>query len=202
MAASLIGASIMFVQLKRAINFMWGIDAQPGEGIVVIIQTQLLSLAIVVGAGLLLLASMAFSTASGIITQFFNFLPPQFSAALPRVHAGLTWLIFTLAFAVLFKLLPDAIISWKDVWLGAAVTSALFTLGETFIGWYLGRIDLGVAFGAASSIILILIWIYYTMQIILFGAKFTQVYANKYGSQVRPSSRAELVIQKRINNHL
>lgn len=199
---SLIGASIMFVQLKRALNLMWGIEPQRGKNLIVTIQTQLLSVVLVVGAGLLLLVSMAFSTFLGVITQFVDFLPPNAGAILPEINFGLIWVVFTFVFAILFKLLPDAKIAWKDVWLGAAVTSILFTLGEFLIGFYLGRINLGVAFGTASSIILILVWVYYSMQIILFGAKFTHVYANKYGSGIEASSIAELVVSQPINDLL
>jgi membrane protein len=138
----------------------------------------------------------------GVITQFVDFLPPNAEAILPEINFGLIWVVFTFVFAILFKLLPDAKIAWKDVWLGAAVTSILFTLGEFLIGYYLGRINLGFAFGTASSIILILVWIYYSMQIILFGAKFTHVYANKYGSGIEASSIAELVVSQPINDLL
>ena len=104
-------------------------------------------------------------------------------------------MIFLLLFAVTFKTLPEAKIGWRDVWLGAGVTALIFTICEFIIGFYLARVNPGGAFGAASSVIVILLWVYYSMQIILIGAKFTQVYANRFGSQVFPSPKAVRVIR-------
>ena len=119
---------------------------------------------------------------------------------LPSVNYGLIFIFFAIFFALLFKTLPDAHIMWKDVFLGALVTAFLFSLGEYLIGYYLSRANLGNAFGAASSFILVLVWVYYSMQIILIGAKFTQVYANKYGAQIRPSKRTNLFIRRLLDH--
>jgi membrane protein len=197
----LVGASILFVQLKRAINFLWGVAPQPGKGLIITIQSHFLSFIMVFVIGLLVLIAMGLTTALVFLDELLNAILPSLETPLPRGDFSLIFLIFSLLFAITFKVLPDARIAWKDALLGAAVTSLFFTIGEILIGFYLGRANLGSAYGAASSVILILIWVYYTMQIVLIGAKFTQVYANKYGSKVLPSNRTHLYVRQRIENH-
>jgi membrane protein len=195
----MVGASLLFVQLKRAINFLWGIAPQPGQRLIITIRSHLLSFAMVLVMGLLLVAAMGLGTLLIFLGHMINILPEAIQELLPSINIGLIFVIFALFFAVLFKILPDAHITWGDVFLGAVVTALLFTIGEYLIGFYLSRANLGNAFGAASSFILILVWVNYSMQIILIGAKFTQVYANKYGSRVRPHKRANLVIQRLLD---
>jgi len=190
----LIGASFMFYHLKRAINFLWGIAPQPGQGLFVMIQGHFLSFLMVLAIILLMLAFMFISTALVPLNQRLDFLPAAVRDALPPADFGLTFVGFTVLFALIYKTLPDAETSWRDVMLGALVTSLLFTIGEFLIGMYLGSVKLLGASGAASSVILLLTWVYYSMQIILFGAKFTQVYANCYGAYIRPSKKAALVV--------
>ena len=96
--------------------------------------------------------------------------------------------VITVLFAMMFKFLPDARIDWNDVWIGAALTSSLFTIGKSLIGLYLGKADIGSAFGAAGSFVIVLVWVYYSSQILLFGAEFTAVYADRYGSRIVPST--------------
>jgi membrane protein len=194
---TVVTASILFVQLKRAINFMWGIVPHPGKRLHITLRTHFLSFIMVLVTGVLLLTAMVVSTALVSFNQRLHLLYPAIDAVLPDGDFGLIFIGFTLLFALIFKTLPDAHIAWKDVWLGAVVTGVLFTLGEYLIGYYLGRINLGV-YGAVGSIFLILLWVYYTMQIILFGAKFTQVYANRHGSRLKPSVRAGLVVYPKI----
>lgn len=193
-----ISASILFVQLKRAINFLWGIVPQPGKGLIIIIKTHFLSLVMVLIIGLLLIAAMVLGTLLVYMDQIVTIIP-AFQDVVPQVNFGLMVLAFSLFFALIYKTLPDAEIDWEDVWLGAAVTSVFFTLGEFLIGFYLSRTNLGSAYGAASSFFVVLAWVYFSMQIILFGAKFTQVYADRHGSKVRPDKRTDLIIRKRLN---
>ncbi|MBN1146536.1 MAG: YihY/virulence factor BrkB family protein [Anaerolineales bacterium] len=200
LAIMLIGASILFVQLKRAINFLWGIVPQQGKGLIITLQTHFLSFVMVLVIGLLVLAAMALGTILVFFNELVNAVLPDLGAPLPRGDFILMFLVFTLLFAIIFKVLPDARIVWQDALLGAAATSLLFTIGEFLIGYYLGRANLGNAYGTAGSIVLILIWVYYSMQIVLFGAKLTQVYADKYGSKVLPSNRTELFVRQRINS--
>jgi membrane protein len=197
----LLGASILFFQLKRAINFLWGVAPQPGKGLIITLQSHFLSFLMVFVIGLLVLVAMALTTILVFFDELIGAFLPELESPLPSGDFGLIFLVFSLLFAITFKVLPDARIAWKDTLLGAAVTSLLFTIGEILIGFYLGLADLGSAYGAASSVILILIWVYYTMQIVLIGAKFTQVYANKYGSKVLPSNRTHLFVRRRIENH-
>lgn len=196
LAVMIVGASILFVQLKRAINFLWGIAPQPGQGLIITIRSHLLSFVMVLAMGLLLVAAMGLGTILITLGHLVDVLPEAIQELLPSVNIGLIFVIFAVFFAVLFKTLPDAHIAWSDVFLGALVTAFLFTVGEYLIGFYLSRADLGDAFGAASSFILLLVWVYYSMQIILIGAKFTQVYSNKLGSHVRPDKRANLVVRR------
>lgn len=199
--ALVVGASILFVQLKRAINMLWGITLQPGAGIWVTLKTHFLSFVMVLLMGVLLILAMAVGAAMIFIQQHIQYLPPKLDQYMTHFNFGLLFLFFTFFFAIIFKTLPEAKVAWKDVWLGSMVTSLLLTLGEFLIGNYLGRINFGGALGAASSTILVLIWIYLTMQIILIGAKFTQVYANKHGSQIQPNDKADLIIWGLNNNH-
>lgn len=200
LAITAVGASILFVQLKRAINALWGIVPQPGKGLIITLKTHFLSFIMVLLIGLLLVAAMALGTLLVFLDQLVDIIP-AFQDELPQVNFGMMVLTFTLLFALIFKTLPDAEIAWNDIWLGAAVTSILFAIGEFLIGYYLSRANLGSAYGAASSLLVVLVWVYYSMQIILFGAKFTQVYADRYGSQVRPDKRTDLITSLRSNNH-
>lgn len=198
LALTLIGASIIFVQLKRAINLLWGLAPQPGQGLFIVMRTHFFSFILVLMIASLLLISMFISGLFTYLEEHLHFLPIGVIAT--SSLANLLWIftIFALLFAIILKTLPDAYISWKDAWIGAGVTSSLFILGEYLIGYYLSRVKFSGFYGAANSIVAILIWVYYSMHIVLFGAKFTQVYANHYGNKVNPSSKAQLFIHKRI----
>lgn len=196
----IVGASILFVQLKRAINFLWGIAPQPGQGLIITIRSHFLSFAMVLIMGMLLVAAMGLGTLLIFLDQLVNILPPNLQEILPTINYGIIFVVFAVFFALIFKTLPDAHITWSDVFLGSLVTAGLFTIGEFLIGFYLSRANLGSAYGAASSLILVLVWVYYSMQIILIGAKFTQVYADKYGSRVRPDKRANLFVRRQVDD--
>jgi membrane protein len=134
-----------------------------------------------------LLASAVLSTLSHFFGTFFLPLP---SSLLQLVNFAVSFGILTLAFAMIYKVLPDVRIRWRDVWVGAAITSLLFTLGKTLIGIYVGQSLLGSVYGAAGSLVLILLWVYYSAQVFLFGAEFTQVYARKHGLRIEPTHNA------------
>jgi membrane protein len=190
----ILGASIVFVQVKKAINLLWGIAPQPGQGLFITIRTQFLSFLMVLVIGVLLVVFMVVSTILVSLNQFLDSLP-QHLEVVPQVDLVLIFVGFVVLFALIFKILPDAKIAWRDVWLGAALTSFAFTLGELVIGYYLGETGLRGLYQTVGSIFLILAWVYYSMQILLLGAKFTQIYANRYGSKVLPSDKAGLIIQ-------
>jgi len=192
-------ASLMFVQLKQAINQLWGLAPQPGKALIILLRTHFLSFLIVFLTGLMLLVSMVFSTGLISLERQLRVFPEVYHDVLPQLNFGLAFLAFTAFFAIIFKYLPDAQVCWRDVLLGGAVTSLLFTAGEFLIGKYVGSRDWASFYGIASSIIMILVWIYYSMQVILLGAKFTQVLANNHGRKVLPSNRAEIVVRRRVN---
>lgn len=190
----LVGASLMFVQLKRAINIVWGLAALPEKGVFVFMRTHFLSFLMVFVVILMLLGMMFASTLLVSLNQRFAGLNMALGGWWPDTDFGLTFVGFTVLFAIIFKMLPDACTVWRDVILGAAATSLLFTVGGFLLGFYLGHVNLYNVYGAAGSIFLIMVWIYYSMQIILFGAKLTQVIANRYGSQIIPSRIAARII--------
>jgi membrane protein len=190
----LIGASLMFAQLKRAINILWGLAALPEKGLFVLMRTHFLSFVMVFVVILMLLGMMFANALLVSLNQRFAGLNMLLGGWWPDADFGLTFVGFALLIAVIFKTLPDACTAWRDVILGAAVTSLLFTVGGFLLGFYLGHVNLYNVYGAAGSIFLIMVWIYYSMQIILFGAKLTQVIANRYGSQIVPSRIAARII--------
>lgn len=194
--AMLVGASLVFVQLKNAINLLWGIAPHPKHGLFVLLRTHFLSFLMIFVVIILLLALMVASTLLVSLNQFLQFLPPKLVESLPQADFGLTFIGFMVLFAIIFKTLPDAKTAWQDVLIGAAATSVLFTLGGFLFGVYLGNVALFSAYGATASVILILVWVNFSMNIILFGAKLTQVLANRYGSQVVPSERATRFIRR------
>jgi membrane protein len=194
--ATLAGASLVFVQLKNAINLLWGIAPHPKHGLFVRLRTHFLSFLMIFVVILMLLALMVVSTLLVSLNQFLQFLPAALVERLPEADFGITFIGFTALFAVIFKTLPDAKTAWQDVLIGAAATSLLFTLGGFLFGVYLGNVALFSAYGATASVILILVWVNLSMNIILFGAKLTQVLANRYGSQVVPSRRAARILQQ------
>jgi membrane protein len=180
----LVGASSVFAQLKRAINSMWLIAQPPNKGFLAFIKTRVLAFVMVLGVGFLLILSLTVSTILAIVNQWLTETAPLLATVLPWLDFVVSFTIMTGCFALIFKFLPDAEVSWQDVGLGAVVTAVLFSLGEYLIGWYLGNWSGGAAYGAASSLLLLLFWIYLSAQILLFGAEFTQMYANKYGSRL------------------
>lgn len=186
----LLGATAVFAQLQESLNIIWKVKEKPGEGIWKMIKNRFISLLAVLGTGFLLLISLVISAGlSAIGTTLGHVLPfPEF--LLQIINFMMSFVIVTLLFAMIYKLLPDLSIQWNDVWIGAIITSLLFTIGKFFIGLYLGKSDVGIAYGAAGSFVVILIWVYYASQIFLFGAEFTAVYAEVRGSWFAPSAHA------------
>jgi len=136
----------------------------------------------VLGIGFLLLVSLVLSTGLAAVGKFIGSLLPGFVVLLHVLNFMVSFGAITLLFAMMYKILPDVSIEWRDVWIGAAVTALLFSVGKLAIGFYLGKSSISSPFGAAGSLIVILVWVYYSAQIVLFGAEFTQVYAGKHGS--------------------
>lgn len=191
-ATLLLGASGFFGQLQSALNAMWGVRP-PRRSILQTVQARSVTFLMVVGVGVLLVALLALSAAIAAVTAFFGqLLPGSVSGILlGAVDFVVSLAVITAIFAAIYKILPDTSVAWKDVWVGAAITALLFTIGKVALGIYLGRASVGSAFGAAGSLVVLLVWIYYSAQIFLFGAEFTQVYSNKYGPKLAPAKNAE-----------
>jgi membrane protein len=192
------GASNIFNHLKETLNFMWGVKAKPGAGIgiLVFIRGRLLAFAIVLIAGLLFAVYFLANTAISIAIPIINSYVPDALEILPAwrtiqaVQLAVAFLIVTLLFALFYKILPDVKIKWRDVWVGAAVTSLLFGIGTVALSIYLSFSSIGSLYGAAGSILVILMWVNYSAQIFLYGAEFTYIYTTRYGSQIVPASLA------------
>ena len=186
----LVGALGVFGELQNSLNTIWEVKPKPAtgllDGIKRFVIKRLISFTMVLGVGFLLLASLVISAALSALGEYIGTRWPLADFWLALINFTISFIVITFLFAMIFKFLPEIKIAWKDVWLGAAVTSALFTLGKFLIGLYLGRSEVGTTFGAAGSLAILLIWIYYSAQILFFGAEFTQVYASRYGSKIVP----------------
>ena len=194
----LLGASGLFGQLQDALNTIWGVKPKPGRGMWRLIQDRFLSLMAVLGTGFLLLVSLVLSAALSALGKWFGGLLPAPEVLLQALNFLVSFGVITVLFAMIFKLLPDARITWRDVWVGAGITALLFTLGKFLIGLYLGKSNVGSAYGAAGSLVIVLVWVYYSAQILLFGAEFTQVYANTTGAAIVPTEQATAVDGKKV----
>jgi len=190
-AALLFGASGVFGELQDSLNTIWGVKARPGAGVWGTIKARFLSIAMVLGVGFLLLVSLVLSAALVAVGTFVATLVPV--SLLQLVNVVVSFAVITLLFALIYKVLPDVQLGWRDVWLGAAVTSLLFTVGKSVIGLYLGKSSFASAYGAAGSLVVLLVWVYYSAQILFFGAEFTKVWARRHGRGWQPEARAERV---------
>ena len=191
----LFGATGVVVQLKDALNSVWEAETPARSGVWGFVRSYIVSLAGVLGLGFLLLISLLLTAAlSAGANVFAPFLPEVFLHIFSFL-IGFT--VSSLLFAMMFKWLPDTEIGWRDVWLGGIVTAALFEIGKFLIGFYIGKQGLELTFGAASSIVVLLVWVYYSAQIVLYGAEFTYVYATRYGSK----RGSEPVTRKEVNSN-
>ena len=193
----LFGATGVFVQLQTALNRVWNVEAKPGLGIWSFVKTRLISFGMVLGVGFLLLVSLVVSTAVSAVGKWATGLLPGSETLMQVVTFAISFALITFLFALMYKYLPDVEIGWRDVWIGAVVTALLFTLGKFLIGLYLGKSSIASTYGAAGSLVVLLLWIYYSSQILFLGAEFTQVYATHYGSQIKPSKHAVPVVEKK-----
>jgi membrane protein len=186
LATLLLGASGVFGELQAALNRVWDVKAPPSGGIMATIRKRFFSVTMVLGTAFLLLVSMVVSVALSRLGEVAGSVLPG--------QAVIAWVVdlvvslggVTLLFAMLFKYLPDVVIAWRDVWVGAAITAGLFVIGKFAIGLYLGHAGLESGFGAAGSLIVILVWVYYSAQIMLFGAEVTHVWAARRGAHRQP----------------
>ena len=190
MAVLLFGASGVFAELQDALNNIWKVKPKPGLGITALLRDRLLSLTVVLGTGFLLLVSLILSAALSAVGGWMERTLPGASWFWHSLNSVLSFAVIAVLFAMIFKVLPDAKINWRDVWIGAVVTAALFTIGKAIIGVYLGHSGLTDVYGAAGSVVVLLTWVYYSALILLFGAEFTHVYALNTRWRIQPTENA------------
>lgn len=191
----LVGATSVFAEIQDSINTIWGLKAKPGkQGILLLLKNRLLSFGVIGALGFLLLVSLA-------VTAIIEGLNERLLARFPDVSVILMYVlnlvitlgVITLLFAVIFKVLPDAAIRWRDVWAGSIATAILFMIGKFAIGLYIGKSAVGSTYGTAGSLVVLILWVYYSAIILYFGAEFTKAYALEYGSDIRPNKYAVVV---------
>lgn len=194
-ATLLFGASGVFGQLQDALNTIWEVKPKPGRAVKSFLQSRFLSFAMVLVIGFLLLVSLVLSAALTGISGYFGNMIPGYVVIGRILNFVISFGAITLLFAAIYKFLPDVKVPWKNLWVGAAFTSLLFSIGKYVIGLYLGSGSVGSTYGAAGSLVVILIWVFYSAQILLLGAEFTQVYSKYRGRPIEPSSHAERLTQ-------
>lgn len=192
----MLGALGVFGQLQDALNAIWGVKPKPGRGIRGMLHDRLLSFSMVVVVGFLLMVSLIISAALSAFTRYFGGMLPFSATTLEGIDFFISLVVITVLFAFVFKYLPDAQVRWRDVWIGALLTAILFAIGKFLLGFYIGNSAVGSTYGAAGSIIIVLIWIYYSAQILFFGAEFTKSYAKRYGPGIIPAPNAERVVEQ------
>ena len=199
-ALALFGASGVFGQLQDALNTIWGVKAKPGLGIWGFLRSRFLSFAIVGGIFFLLLVSLAIEALLKGFSHYVQSVLPGGIVVALTIYIVFDFAVVVVLFAMIFKFLPDVEIQWRDVWIGAVMTAMLFGIGKWLLGFYLGSGAAGSAYGAASSLITLLLWVYYSSQILLFGAEFTQVYAARAGRAFEPTEYAVRIETKEIED--
>lgn len=189
-ATLLLGASGVFGHLKHSIDAVWGIEPKPGGGVLSYGRRYLVSMMTLLGTGFLLLVSLALNALLGAVGDLVGSAFPGGAPLWRVVNTVFTLGVIAVVFALLFRYIPDAIVAWKDALVGGGVTSVLFMAGESLIGFYLGRTNVASAFGVAGSLVILLVWVYYSSMIFFFGAEFTKAYADRYGDRILPAEHA------------
>ena len=186
LAILLLGATAVFAELQSALDRIWRVPApRSGSGIWKLLHTRLLSFGLVLGLAFMLTVSLVVSAALAALGKWWSGWFADWNILLEALNFSASFGIFTLLFAMIYKIMPRAFVPWRDVWTGSAVTALLFTIGKVLIGVYLGRSGLASSFGAAGSLVVLAAWVYYSAQIFLFGAEYTWVYANRHGSRAK-----------------
>ena len=192
LATLLLGASAVFAELQDALNTIWDVKPPPSAGLWDAIRKRLLSASMVAVIGFLLLVSLAVSAMLNAIGAYMGGVLPVSAFVLEMVNFLVSFGVITLLFAAIYKVLPDIDNKWSDVWIGAIATAGLFTVGKTAIGLYIGQAALDSTYGAAGSLLVVLVWVYYSSLILFFGAEFTHVYARRRSSQLDRRTEAEV----------
>lgn len=193
-ATLLLGALAAFNELQNALDRIWDVEPKPitrwNLRVQRFIFKRLLSFSMVLGVGFLLLVSLVISAGLAALNEYMVTIPLFSELMLQVLHLIISLGLITLLFAMIFKFVPDVEIRWRHVWLGAAITAVLFTIGKTLIGIYLGQTEVGTTYGAAGSLVILMIWIYYSSQILFLGAEFTQVFSKRFGVRPPPDQNA------------
>jgi membrane protein len=197
--ALIVGATGVFTEIQDSINYIWAVKAKPQKGWLKLIMNRLLSFSLIISFGFVLLVSLIVHAMVDLLhDRLMKFFDEGTVYIFETVNYILLFVIISTLFAIIFKVLPDAKIKWRDAYVGAAFTSALFLIGKLLIGLYISQSNIGVTYGAAASIVLILLWVYYSSIILYFGAEFTKVYALTFGSGIEPDETAVFIVKQEV----
>ncbi|MEO6729605.1 MAG: YihY/virulence factor BrkB family protein [Ferruginibacter sp.] len=194
----LVGGTAIFGEIQDSLNKIWGLKIKTKKAWWKLIISRLLSFSLIISLGFVLMVSLLLNALVAIIGNHLHKLFPGIDKIIPVADNLVTFIITAIVFGVIFKVLPDAKIKWKDVSVGAFITAILFTLGKIVIGWYLGKSNMATIYGAAGSVIIIMLWTYYSSLILYLGAECTKVYATQYGTKIQPSEYSEWIIIEQI----
>jgi membrane protein len=189
----LVGASGVFGELQYALDTIWGVKPKPQRGVMGIIKDRLFSFSLVIGVAFVMMVSLVISAVLSGVGAFMADALPGGAVLWQAVNLAVSLGVITVLFALIYKVVPDVEIRWRDVWVGSFVTAALFNVGKYALGFYLGRSTVASSYGAAGSVVALVIWVYYSSQLVFLGAEFTQVFARRFGQQIRPSKNAMLI---------
>jgi membrane protein len=194
-----IGATGVFSEIQDSINYIWSLKSKPRQGWLQLIFNRLISFSLIVSLAFLLLVSLGIHA---VVDLLHDKLKVYFNEATVYIFEGINYIVLfaliSTLFAIIFKVLPDGVLKWKDAFVGAMFTALLFLIGKFFIGFYLGNSSIGVTYGAAAAIIIILLWVYYTSIILYFGAEFTKVYTLNFGSGIIPDKTAVFIVKQEV----
>jgi membrane protein len=185
-----LGATGVFLELQTALNLIWRVKPRPNAGLGSFILRRFISFGLVIGVGFLLLVSLVVSAALAALDKYVGSVLPGYTVLAQALNVTLSLLVVTLLFAMVYKLLPDVKLQWRDVWVGAVVTAAFFTIGKFLIGLYLGTSTTASSYGAAGSVVVLLLWVYYSAQVVLLGAEFTKAWVQRGGGVREPEEFA------------
>ena len=195
----ILGGTAIFGEIQDSLNKIWGLKVKMKKAWWKLVLSRLLSFSLVISLGFVLMVSLLLNALIALVGNHLNKLVSGIGKIfIPVIDNLLTFTITAIVFAVIFKVLPDAKIKWKDVSIGAFVTAILFTLGKIAIGWYLGQSNMATIYGAAGSVVIIMVWAYYSSLILYLGAEFTKVYAKEFGTRIQPSDYSEWIIIEQI----
>lgn len=198
-AILLVGATGVFTEIQDSINYIWSVKAKPQKGWLKLVVNRVISFSLIVSFGFVLLVSLIIHALVDLLyDNIINLFDEATVYIFQAINYVFLFVIISTLFAIIFKVLPDARISWRDAFVGAAFTAALFMIGKYLIGLYIVNSNVGVTFGAAASIVLILLWVYYSSIILYFGAEFTKVYALTFGAGIEPDKTAVFIVKQEV----